>query len=335
MMIEDEEKKEGISQKEGNNNGQPLSSANEDAFDEFVPPVRKEDKYDPQNGLAALFKPQEPKWDANREEHLQKVAKLSAFTDFLKHLGAFAGAGYAPVEKRQENQNVFRAFAELNKLRDTYKSDMDRYKDQVFNLNLRDYANQMDRADREYNREYDTAFRNWNAKQKIAQWDREKEFRKEERGENQKFTREENQKNRNDRKEALQDRLRNELKKAELKSQNKESFLTVSTHDGKVILTRSDAIAIGNRVSEMYSELQDKKMKGEELEPEEKKLLNDINVSIKTMDQDGGLSDNAIRVFAEKYYPMVVERYPNLTNKSGSVIDVSRYFRQERDGSTR
>lgn len=312
-------------------------SANEGSNLSFIPPERKEVEYNPQNGLTALFKPEEPKWDASREEHLQKVAKLNAFTDFLKHLGAFAGAGYAPVEKRQENQNVLRAFAELDKLRDTYKADKDRYNDLVFNLNLKDYANQMDQADRKYNREYDASLRNWNLQQRMAQWKREKEFRENERKEAQKFTREENEKNRTDRKMALQGKLESELKKTELKSQNKEPFLTVSTPDGKVPLTRSEAIAIGNRIEKMYKSIQEKadrissqKNSKEKLTDDETEILNDISLLTKSMGQNDALSDNAIRKIAEKYYSIVS---PNnigvdnsqISNERGFLMDFLRY----------
>ena len=312
-------------------------SAEEESNLSFIPPGRKEVEYNPQNGLTALFKPEEPKWDASREEHLQKVAKLNAFTDFLKHLGAFTGAGYAPVEKRQENQNVLRAFAELNKLRDTYKADKDRYNDLVFNLNLKDYANQMDQADRKYNREYDASLRNWNARQRMAQWKREKEFRENERKEAQKFTREENEKNRTDRKMVLQGKLENELKKAELKSQNKEPFLTVSTPDGKVSLTRSDAIAIGNRIEKMYKSIQEKadrissqKNSKEKLTDADMEILNDISLLTKSMGQNDALSDNAIRKIAEKYYSIVSPdniRVDNsqISNERDFLMDFSRY----------
>lgn len=334
MMIENKDKKEEFSRNEEDNE-QPLNSTNGDdaSFLEFVPPVRKKFEYDSQNGLATLFKPKEPKWDANREEHLQKVAKLNAFTDFLKHLGAFAGGGYAPVEKRQENQNVLRAFAELDKLRDTYKSDVDKYNNQVFNLNLRDYANQMDRADREYNREYEAGLRNWDAQQRGAQWKKEKEFRENERKEAQKFTREENQKNRNDRKEALQGRLNNELKKAELKSQNKEPFLTISTPNGKVGLTRSDAIAIGNRIEEIYKGVLEKKSSGEELTAEDEEILKDISLLTKSLGENEALSDNAIRKIAEKYYPIVTRN--GLTHSNSWVVDVTENFNHLNNGGTR
>lgn len=90
-------------------------------------------KYNPDDpdGLLAQFKKyaKKPEWDAEREKRLKAVARINALGDLFKHLGAFAGGGYAPVEKRQENKNVLRAFAELDKMRDLYDNRMDRYND--------------------------------------------------------------------------------------------------------------------------------------------------------------------------------------------------------------
>lgn len=90
-------------------------------------------KYNPDDpdGLLAQFKKyaKKPEWDAEREKRLKAVARVNALGDLFKHLGAFAGGGYAPVEKRQENKNVLRAFAELDKMRDLYDNRMDRYND--------------------------------------------------------------------------------------------------------------------------------------------------------------------------------------------------------------
>lgn len=68
-----------------------------------------------------------PEFDKERAERLKRVARVNAFGDLMKHLGAFAGGGYAPTQKRQENQGVLRAFQELDKMRDLYDSRMDKY----------------------------------------------------------------------------------------------------------------------------------------------------------------------------------------------------------------
>lgn len=87
--------------------------------------------YDPNNpdGLLKQMSDfaKKPEFDAERAKRLERVAKLNAFGDLVKHLGNFAGRGYAPVEKRQENKNVLRAFQELDKMRGLYDERMDRY----------------------------------------------------------------------------------------------------------------------------------------------------------------------------------------------------------------
>lgn len=70
---------------------------------------------------------QKPEFDEERAKRIGRIAKVNALGDLMKHLGAFAGGGYAPTTKREENRNVLRAFQELDKMRDAYNSQLERY----------------------------------------------------------------------------------------------------------------------------------------------------------------------------------------------------------------
>lgn len=148
---------------------------------DFKAPERERYKYNPDEGILSVFRPKEPEWDANREDRLNRLARVNAFGDFVKHLGSFSGGGYAPTEKRGENKGVLRAFAELDKMRDVYESRKDKYNDQLFGWQAQDYMDQRNRADREYDRKYadekDKANRDWQtaeasrAKRENAYWE--------------------------------------------------------------------------------------------------------------------------------------------------------------------
>ena len=74
---------------------------------------------------------QKPEFDEERARRIEKVAKVNALGDLMKHLGAFAGGGYAPTTKREENRNVLRAFQELDKMRNLYDERLNRYNDKM------------------------------------------------------------------------------------------------------------------------------------------------------------------------------------------------------------
>lgn len=120
---------------------------------DFKAPGRPKFEYDKDAGILSLFKPKEPVYDQDREDRVKRVARLNAFGDFVKHLGAFAGGGYAPTEKRKENKNVMRAFAELDKMRDVYEAKKGKYDDQLLGLQAQDYVDQRNRTDKEYDRD--------------------------------------------------------------------------------------------------------------------------------------------------------------------------------------
>lgn len=124
---------------------------------DFKAPEREEYKYDPDKGFLSAFKPGKPEYDRDREWRLQRMARVNAFGDLLKHLGAFAGRGDAPVEKRQENKEVLRAFADLDRMREEYGAKKERYGDRMLSLQLQDDASQRAQHDREYERRYGEA----------------------------------------------------------------------------------------------------------------------------------------------------------------------------------
>lgn len=137
----------------------------------FNAPVREESKFDLSKGFWNAIQPQKPAFDEERAERLKRLARVNAFGDFMKHLGAFAGSGYAPTEKRQENKNVLRAFAELDKMRELYDNRMDKYNSLKFNTDLQDLAYQRNRADQDYERKYrseeNAAMRDWQTRENI------------------------------------------------------------------------------------------------------------------------------------------------------------------------
>lgn len=110
-------------------------------------------KWNEAEGIVGLFKPKEPEYDAAREERLKRIARVNAFGDFVKHLGAFAGGGYAPTEKRGENHAVLRAFNEVDRMREVYDARKQQYEDKLLGLKIQDHANRQNRYDRKNERE--------------------------------------------------------------------------------------------------------------------------------------------------------------------------------------
>lgn len=119
----------------------------------FKAPEHAPFKYNEADGIMGLFKPKEPEYDAAREERLKRIARVNAFGDFVKHLGAFAGGGYAPTEKRGENQAVLRAFNDVDRMREVYDARKQQYDDKVLGLNIQDHMDQRGRYDRKNDRE--------------------------------------------------------------------------------------------------------------------------------------------------------------------------------------
>ncbi|MCM1031538.1 MAG: hypothetical protein NC410_08900 [Oscillibacter sp.] len=126
----------GTSSQTGSSTGERRTEIDYDPDSEYFKPVNvdytpEKFVYDP-NSPNSLLKQmadfaKKPEFDAERAKRLERVAKLNAFGDLMKHLGNLAGGGYAPTEKRQENKGVLRAFQELNKMRDLYDERLDRY----------------------------------------------------------------------------------------------------------------------------------------------------------------------------------------------------------------
>lgn len=97
---------------------------------DYAPGKFKFNGDDPDGLLAQISRySKKPEWDAGREDRLKRVARVNALGDLMKHLGAFAGGGYAPVEKRQENKATLRAFQELDRMRELYDARNDSYND--------------------------------------------------------------------------------------------------------------------------------------------------------------------------------------------------------------
>lgn len=137
----------GTSKQEGSSEGIRRTEIDYDPNSEYFKSVNVDYSpekfvYDP-NSPNSLLKQmsdfaKKPEFDAERAKRLERVAKVNAFGDLMKHLGNLAGGGYAPTEKRQENKGVLRAFQELNKMRDLYDERLNRYNDKHENLLLAD-----------------------------------------------------------------------------------------------------------------------------------------------------------------------------------------------------
>jgi hypothetical protein len=52
-----------------------------------------------------------PQENTEYTDRLRRVAKMQALGDLFKHLGNFAGRGYAPVERRQDNARLYQTLA--------------------------------------------------------------------------------------------------------------------------------------------------------------------------------------------------------------------------------
>lgn len=166
MFEEDELKKKwspvqtGETRTNGSSTSRTSINGETDGWDKptgysFTAPAEKKDfKFNENEGILSVFKPDEPVYNEDRDERLRRVARVNALGDFMKHLGSFAGAGYAPVERRQENKGVLRAFAQLDKMRDLHDARKEKYDDKVFGLKAQEYAYQRGQHDVDYDREY-------------------------------------------------------------------------------------------------------------------------------------------------------------------------------------
>lgn len=145
------------------------SGWNEPAGFDFKAPEKPKFKYDPDAGILSAFRPEEPKPDTEGAEREKKLARVNAFGDFMKNLGAFAGTGYAPVEKRQENKSVLRAFNKLDEIRNIYDAKKEKYNDRMFAVKAQDYAGQKADAEQEYGRRYNEELARANRDYQIAE----------------------------------------------------------------------------------------------------------------------------------------------------------------------
>lgn len=66
-----------------------------------------------------------------RMKRLDRVAKVNAFGDLMKHLGAFAGGGYAPTQKRTENPGVLSALQKIDRIREQQHVRPERFGDRL------------------------------------------------------------------------------------------------------------------------------------------------------------------------------------------------------------
>lgn len=103
---------------------------------------------------------QKRQYQASLEEEqkrAQRMAKLSAFTDFFKALGGLAGGGYATTQQYQPSPYLTKAFGEIDRIRsDKNRSDMyysellDKTRQQDYNTQLK-YHQDTDDANNKYN----------------------------------------------------------------------------------------------------------------------------------------------------------------------------------------
>jgi hypothetical protein len=119
----------------------------------------KKDIPDMTNHFAQVFdatykKPQEDTEDADR---LRRVAKMQALGDLFKHLGNFAGQGYAPVERRQDNARLYQTLARsdaerarIKALAEQHRRDRQSYIERM-NKAYRDEALQQQKMEQEAN----------------------------------------------------------------------------------------------------------------------------------------------------------------------------------------
>jgi hypothetical protein len=98
------------------------------------------------NYYAQLFGSINPPPEANKDEEdrLRRTAQIQALGDLFKHLGNFAGAGHAPVEKRQENIRLYQTLDKIDANRARVEALANQYKQ-----NRQTYINMMNKADRD------------------------------------------------------------------------------------------------------------------------------------------------------------------------------------------
>jgi hypothetical protein len=109
-------------------------------------PAKLTPQQDRTNYYAQIFGSVNPPPEANKDEEdrLRRTAQIQALGDLFKHLGNFAGAGHAPVEKRQENIRLYQTLDKIDANRARVEALANQYKQ-----NRQAYINMMTKADRD------------------------------------------------------------------------------------------------------------------------------------------------------------------------------------------
>jgi hypothetical protein len=113
---------------------------------EYVPPVDvregKQYKYESGADFLSILKEFEPVEDEETKKRLKKLGLMQAAGDLAKHLGAFAGMGYAPVEKRQDNKRLYETLEKFDYEDKDFNRRMQAYREKAAGLKLSDMQQQ-------------------------------------------------------------------------------------------------------------------------------------------------------------------------------------------------
>jgi hypothetical protein len=129
-----EEKKTTVSESD-------VPNADDVKFDEYgisSPYTRQPYKED--SFIMNLIGQLKPEDNKDNQDRLRRMAKVQALGDLFKHIGTFAGGrGYAPVERRQDNNRLYQILGMAEEDRKQQEAKEDRYRNAEVSYLLNDY----------------------------------------------------------------------------------------------------------------------------------------------------------------------------------------------------
>lgn len=240
---------------------------------------------------------QKPEFDEERARRIEKVAKVNALGDLMKHLGAFAGGGYAPTTKRGENRNVLRAFQELDKMRNLYDERLNRYNDKMEQYAVAGRNEALQRYNAEESRKLNLAIDKANREQRALDRKADIALKK---GTTQIS---ESDSKQNGSRSGWQNSSKNMLDKAGGGSSKNDKIFTYRDTDGVFNLDKS-------RLTQFYSTLEKNRDKIKEMPVDERKRLGigddqsidkDLEIMIAGLTGEISLNDANFQRIASKY----------------------------------
>lgn len=129
-------KTESIQKRDISGVKEPVVHKVENVFDYTETPYKADSFFE---RLVEQLKPDEKSYADNQERN-RRMAKAAALGDVFRHLGEFVGGrGYAPVEKRKENQRLYQILNMSEADRKEMEAKAERYRQNKAQYELSDY----------------------------------------------------------------------------------------------------------------------------------------------------------------------------------------------------